>query len=59
MKGFVDGLSYAKFIPPVANWEQMADDTTQALQKIYLGQATPTAALTQAANQINTILSQK
>lgn len=59
MKGFVDGLAYAKFIPAVANWEQMADDTTQALQKIYLGQATPTAALTDAANQINTILSQK
>jgi multiple sugar transport system substrate-binding protein len=55
----VDGLSYAKFIPPVANWEQMADDTTRALQQIYLGQATPTAALTQAADQINTILSQK
>jgi len=56
IKGFADGLPYAKFAPTVENWEEMADVTVQALQKIYLGQATPEEAMNDAANRVNKIL---
>ena len=36
-------LPYAHFAPLVPNWEQMADTTVSALQKIYLGQDEPEA----------------
>lgn len=53
--GFAAGLPYAKFAPTIANWEEIADTTVRALQTVYLGQATPEAALTDAAAQINAI----
>ncbi|RYH07559.1 sugar ABC transporter substrate-binding protein [Tropicimonas sp. IMCC6043] len=53
--GFAAGLPYAKFAPTIANWEEIADTTVRALQQIYLGQATPEAALTEAAGTINQI----
>ncbi|HTJ57887.1 MAG TPA: sugar ABC transporter substrate-binding protein [Devosiaceae bacterium] len=56
---FVAGLSYAKFAPTIANWEQIADRTVQAMQQIYLDQASPKDALTSAATDINAIRAQQ
>lgn len=53
--GFAAGLPHAKFAPTIANWEEIADVTVRAVQKVYLDQATPEAALTEAAEQINSI----
>lgn len=53
--GFAAGLPNAKFAPTIANWEEIADTTVRALQKIYLDQATPEEALTAAAADINKI----
>lgn len=53
--GFAAGLPYAKFAPTIANWEEIADTTVRAMQKIYLGQETPEEALTDAAATINKI----
>ena len=53
--GFAAGLPYAKFAPTIANWEEIADVTVRALQRIYLDQQTPEAALTAAAAEINEI----
>ena len=55
VSGFAAGLPYAKFAPTIANWEQIADTTVRALQQIYLGEATPKAALDSAAAEINQI----
>ena len=52
---FAAGLPYAKFAPTIANWEEIADRTIRALQRIYLGQAEPKEALTAAAKDINQI----
>ena len=53
--GFAAGLPYAKFAPTIANWEEIADVTVRAIQQVYLDQATPEAALEDAAAQINAI----
>jgi len=53
--GFAAGLPYAKFAPTISNWEEIADITVRAMQRIYLGDVTPEEALTQAAAQINEI----
>lgn len=53
--GFAAGLPYAKFAPTIANWEEIADVTVRAVQQVYLDQATPEAALADAAAQINAI----
>lgn len=53
--GFAAGLPYAKFAPTIENWEEIADITTRALQRIYLGEAAPEAAMTEAAAEINAI----
>lgn len=53
--GFAAGLPYAKFAPTIANWEEIADVTVRAIQQVYLDQATPEAALADAAAQINSI----
>ena len=50
LKAFTDMLPYAHFAPPVANWEQMVDAVIAALQKVYIGQAEPEAALKEAAD---------
>ena len=55
VSGFAAGLPYAKFAPTIANWEQIADVTVRAMQQIYLGEATPKAALDSAAAEINQI----
>ena len=55
ISAFAAGLPYAKFAPTIENWEEIADTTVQALQKIYLGQQAPKAALDEAAAKINKI----
>ncbi len=55
---FASGLSYAKFAPTIKNWAEIADITTRSLQSLYLGQATPEAAMKDAAGQVNAILAQ-
>ena len=53
---FVEQLPVAKFAPQIPNWEQISDTISSALQTIYLGHATPTAALQTAAAKINMLL---
>ena len=58
LKAFTDMLPYARFAPPVANWEQMVDAVIAAVQKTYIGQAQPEAALTEAAATIDGLIQQ-
>jgi multiple sugar transport system substrate-binding protein len=58
LKAFTALLPYAKFAPLLTGWEQAADATISALQRIYLGQAEPAAALAEAAQQVNKAISQ-
>lgn len=50
-------LPDAKFAPTIAGWEVIADATSRAMQKIYLGEAEPEEALKMAAEQANRVLS--
>ena len=59
LKAFTEMLPYAHFAPPIPNWEQMADATIRALQKVYTGEAKPEAALKEAASSIDSILQQQ
>jgi multiple sugar transport system substrate-binding protein len=56
LKAFIDMLPFAHFAPPIPNWEQMADTTIRALQKVYTGQAKPDAALKEAAASIDALI---
>ena len=56
LKAFTDMLPFARFAPLIPNWEEMADTTSAALQKIYLGEAEPAAALQEAAAKIDGLL---
>jgi multiple sugar transport system substrate-binding protein len=58
LKAFTDMLPYAHFAPLVPNWEQMADAVIAALQKTYLGEATPEEALKEAAATIDSVIAQ-
>jgi multiple sugar transport system substrate-binding protein len=59
LKILTDLLPTAKFAPLIPNWEQMADATAGALQRIYLGQAAPEAALKEAAATIDGLIQQQ
>ena len=59
LKAFIDLLPYAHFAPLIPNWEQIADTTIRALQKVYTGDAKPEAALKEAASSIDPILQQQ
>jgi multiple sugar transport system substrate-binding protein len=56
LAAFVSLLPYARFAPIISNWEEMADATSSALQRIYLGEATPEDALGEAAGKIDGLL---
>jgi len=58
LAAFTELLPYAKFAPIIPNWEEMADATSAALQRVYLGEATPEQALGEAAERINQLLGQ-
>ncbi|QJP16766.1 sugar ABC transporter substrate-binding protein [Starkeya sp. ORNL1] len=53
---FAAGLAYARFFPTVKGWPEISDITVRALQTMYLGQRTPTEAMTDAARQIDEVL---
>jgi multiple sugar transport system substrate-binding protein len=55
LRAFVELLPLARFTPPIAGWEIVAQRTTEALQKIYLG-AEIEATLKAVAEEINRIL---
>ena len=55
LKVFVELLPLARFTPPIAGWEIVAQRTTEALQKIYLGSEAE-ATLKAVAEEINRIL---
>jgi multiple sugar transport system substrate-binding protein len=58
LKAFTAMLPFAHFAPPIPNWEQAADATIRALQKVYTKQAAADAALKEAASSIDAILKQ-
>jgi multiple sugar transport system substrate-binding protein len=49
-------LPEARFAPVIPGWEEIASITSDALQRIYLGEAEPQAALDAAAAEIDQIL---
>jgi multiple sugar transport system substrate-binding protein len=53
LKVFVDLLPAARFAPTITGWEDTAKAVTDAVQSVYLGSATPEAALTAAAEKAN------
>ncbi|MGE0008465.1 MAG: sugar ABC transporter substrate-binding protein [Parvibaculaceae bacterium] len=55
LKPFVDLLPLARFTPPIAGWEIVAQRTTEALEKVYLG-GDIEATLKAVAEEINRIL---
>ena len=58
LKAFTALLPHAEFAPLLTGWEQAADATISALQRIYLGQAEPAPALAAAAQEVNKAISQ-
>ncbi len=55
-RAFVAMLPSARFTPNVAAWEDIAKAVSNAMQAVYLGKATPAAALGAAAGASNTAL---
>lgn len=58
LKTFTALLPHAEFAPLLTGWEQAADATISALQRIYLGLAEPKPALDEAAQAVNKAISQ-
>jgi multiple sugar transport system substrate-binding protein len=58
LAAFTSMLPNARFAPIIPNWEEMADATSRALQRIYLGEAEPEQALGEAAERIDQLLAQ-
>jgi multiple sugar transport system substrate-binding protein len=56
LKAFTDLLPDARFAPVIAGWEEIAQITSDALQKIYLGQGDVDATLKDAAVRVNAVL---
>jgi len=55
---FASVLPDARFAPVIPGWEEIADITSSALQRIYLGDAEIEETLNAAAAEIDTILQQ-
>lgn len=56
LAAFTDLLPEARFAPVIPGWEEIAERTTVALQRIYLGEGEIEATLAEAAADINRIL---
>lgn len=56
LAAFADLLPEARFAPVIAGWEEIAERTSVALQRIYLGEGEIEATLSEAAADINRIL---
>ncbi len=59
LKVFASLLPKARFAPVIPGWEDIAQTTTNALQKIYLGQGQIEPTLKEAAAKIDETLSKK
>jgi multiple sugar transport system substrate-binding protein len=59
LKVFTSLLPNARFAPVIPGWEEIADTTVSALQKIYLGQGEIEPTLKAAAGRADKILKQK
>ncbi|MFO1349643.1 MAG: sugar ABC transporter substrate-binding protein [Gammaproteobacteria bacterium] len=59
LKAFAQVLPHAHFAPTIAGWEEVADATVRAMQRIYLGEADPKTALEAAADEANKVLARK
>ena len=56
LQTFVNLLPNAHFAPTITGWEDTAKAVTNAAQSVYLGQATPEAALKKAEEEANKAL---
>jgi multiple sugar transport system substrate-binding protein len=56
LKAFTALLPDARFAPVIAGWEEIAQITSDALQRIYLGQGEVEATLQEAAAKANAVL---
>ena len=56
LKVFTSLLPNARFAPVIPGWEDIAQTTSNAIQKIYLGQGEAEATLKEAAAKINETL---
>ncbi len=56
---FAAGLAHARFAPTIKGWSELSEITLTSLQTMYLGQKTPTEAMTDAARQIDDALARK
>ncbi|RVC56868.1 sugar ABC transporter substrate-binding protein [Mesorhizobium sp.] len=56
LAAFTALLPDARFAPVIPGWEEIAQITSDAMQKIYLGSAEPEAALKEAAEKANGVL---
>ncbi len=56
LKVFTSLLPNARFAPVIPGWEDIAQTTSNAIQKIYLGEGEPEATLKEAAAKINETL---
>ena len=59
LKVFASLLPSARFAPVIPGWEQIADTSVSALQKIYLGQGEIEPTLKAAAEHANEIIKQQ
>jgi len=59
LKVFASVLPKARFAPVIPGWEDIAQTTVNAVQKIYLGQGDIKATLSEAAAKINATLAKK
>jgi multiple sugar transport system substrate-binding protein len=57
LKVFASLLPKARFAPVIAGWEDIAQTTSNAIQKIYLGQGAVEPTLKEAESKINETLS--
>lgn len=55
MKAFTALLPVAHFAPLIPNFDQIADITVRALQRVYLGEETSEVALNRAATEIDVL----
>jgi multiple sugar transport system substrate-binding protein len=59
LKVFTSLLPKAHFAPVIPGWEDIAQTTSNAIQKIYLGQGAIEPTLKEAADKVNTVLTAK
>jgi multiple sugar transport system substrate-binding protein len=59
LKVFASLLPKARFAPVIPGWEDIAQTTSNAVQKIYLGQGDIEATLKEAAAKVNATLAKK